>query len=160
MIILGCLIPVWYISKSCIGACALMQKQGTPRICWISPVGSSVIWVCFNKKLRWELATHLWEELQVHPSHLLSCDRSCDLMCTKKGSVSKGLEATSMSYAAVVGCLGWFLPLNRWNNLSKAVDQRVKLISPKAFAHGAARRWQQVLELQAWIWKVWVWVKS
>lgn len=84
---LGCLIPVWYISKSCIGACALMQKQGTPRICWISPVGSSVIWVCFNKKLRWELATHLWEELQVHPGHLLSCDRSCDLMCPKKGSV-------------------------------------------------------------------------
>ena len=70
--------------------------------------------LCFNKKLRWELATHLWEELQVHPSHLLSCDRSCDRICApKRAPFSKGLEATSMSYAAVVGCLGWFLPLNR-----------------------------------------------
>ena len=159
---LGCLIPVWYISKSCIGACALMQKQGTPRICWIElPVGSCCYlgllqqrnwggnWLLTcGRNYRYILVTY-W----VVTGHVTSC-------APKRAPFSKGLEATSMSYAAVVGCLGWFLPLNRWNNLSKAVDQRVKLISPKAFAHGAARRWQQVLELQAWIWKVWVWVKS
>lgn len=159
VIILGCLI-LFDIFPSPALVPALWCRSNAPRTEDFTSCRKFCYLLCFNKKLRWELATHLWEELQVHPSHLLSCDRSCDLMCPKQPRFPKALKQLPWAMLRWWGVLDGSCLWTAGNNLKKTIDQRVKLISPKAFAHGAARRWQQVLELQAWIWKVWVWVKS